>query len=377
VNRNLRVCLVSSYPPSRARLSEYGYQLVRELDTVKEIDDIFVLANRNSPRIEKVGERTTVLRTWKSDNPFSFFSLIFKMLKLRPDVVHFNVHFFSMGNLRITNFIALWLIPILRILGFRVVTTFHHFGSNNLDLEEFGIRKSLFNQLGLILSNFLVTRSDMVVSHIKDLRNKPKNVVYVPHGSPGGKGDCNAFDCNSAVLFFGVLGPYKGVEYLIEAFKRIGDPSLKLVITNSPHPRFLGYSRRLRRMANGNGNIVFVDYVPEAELPSFFSQGDVVVFPYTSCVGTSGAFHTAAGFGKATVMADLPVFRELIEQGAGGLVFPPRDVEALVGCLRMLLSNPSLIKKIEDKNLRFARSRTWNEVARRYFEVYTRCLKKA
>jgi len=360
-------------------LSEFGYRLVKELDAVDGIDEVLVLADESGPKVERYGEKTTIFRTWRPDNPLSVFSLIFRLLRLRPDVVHFNMNFFSMGNSRVANLIGLCLIPICRVLGFRVVTTFHYFGTGT-NLEEFGVKNSCLNHLGLILSKFLVTRSHVAVSLVKNFRGRPRNVVFVPHGSMNSMGNCassNNCDNNSTVLFFGFLSPNKGVEYLIKAFQKIDDPNLKLVITDSPHPRFLGYSRRLRRMTNGNGNIVFVDYVPEGELSSFFSQGEVVVFPYTSCVGTSGAFHTAAGFGKATVMADLPVFRELMEQRAGGLVFPPGNVDALVGCLRRLLSNPSLVKEIKEKNLRFARSRIWSEVARQYFQVYMKCLGKA
>jgi len=367
---------VSSYPPSRARLSEFGYRLVKELDAVDGIDEVLVLADERGPKVERCGEKTTILRTWKPDNPLSIFSLIFKLLKLTPDVVHFNMNFFSMGNSRIANLIGLCLIPICRVLGFRVVITFHYFGTGT-NLEEFGIKNSLLNRLGLILGKFLATRAHVVVSLVKNLLVKPKNLLFVPHGAVNLMDNCaSSNDCDniSTVLFFGFLSPNKGVEYLIDALQRMNDPNLKLIITDSSHPRFQGYSQELRRIADGNGNVAFVNYVPEEELPSFFSKGDIVVFPYTSCVGTSGAFHTAAGFGKATIMADLLVFRELIEQGAGGLVFPPRDVDALVGCLRKLLSNPSLVKEIRDKNLRFARSRAWKEVARQYFQVYIKCL---
>jgi glycosyltransferase involved in cell wall biosynthesis len=352
---------------------------VKELDAIDGIGEVLVLADESGPRVERRGEKTTVFRTWRPDNPLSIFSLIFRLLRLRPDVVHFNINFFSMGNSRVANLIGLCLIPICRVLGFRVVTTFHYFGTGT-DLEEFGVKNSCVNRLGLMLGKFLATRAHVAISLVRNLRGKPRNVVFIPHGAVNSVDNCASSgncDCGSAILFFGFLSPNKGVEYLIKAFQRMGDPNLKLIITDSPHPRFLGYSQTLRRMADGNGSIVFVDYVPEGQLSSFFSQGDIVVFPYTSCVGTSGAFHTAAGFGKATVMADLPTFRELMEQGAGGLVFPPRDVDALVDCLRRLLSNPSLMKEIGDKNLRFARSRAWSEVARRYFRVYTECSGRA
>lgn len=370
---------MSSYPPSRARLSEFGYRLVKELDAVDGIDEILVLADKHNPKVERFGEKTTIFRTWRPDNPLSIFSLIFKLLELRPDVVHFSVNFFSMGNSRVASLAGFCLILICRVLGFRVVTTFHYFGTGT-DLEEFGVKNSCLNRLGLILGRFLATRAHVTVSLVKNLLYRPKNLVFVPHGAVnlmGNRSSSNNCNNNTTVLFFGFLSPNKGVEYLIDAFQRMNDPNLRLIITDSPHPRFRGYSEELRRMADGDGNIGFVNYVSEEELPSFFSQGDIVVFPYTSCVGTSGAFHTAAGFGKATVMADLPVFRELMEQGAGGLVFPPRDVDALVDCLKRLLSNPSLVKEIKDKNLGFARSRTWREVAKQYFQVYMRCLGKA
>lgn len=369
---------MSSYPPSKARLSEFGYRLVKELDAVDGVDEVLVLADEHNPKVERCGEKTTVFRVWRPDNPLSILSLIFKLLKLRPNVIHFSVNFFSMGNSRVANMVGLGLIPLCRILGFRVVATFHYYGTGT-NLEEFGVNNSFLNRLGLFLGKFLATRAHVTVSLVKNLLGRTKNVFFVPHGAVNLMCNCSSSNNpsnNFTLLYFGFLSPYKGVEYLIDAFQRMNDPNLKLIITDSPHPRFQVYSQELRRMADGNGNIVFVNYVPEEELPSFFSQGDIVVFPYTSCVGMSGAFHTAAGFGKATVMSDLPVFRELMEQGAGGLVFPPGDVDALVDCLRGLLSSPSLVKEIEDKNLRFARSRTWREVAKRYFQVYMRCLGK-
>lgn len=367
----MRVCLVSSYPPHKARLSEYAYHLVRELDAIDEIKEIIVLADEARPFIQKFGRKTVIYRVWKPDDPISIFKVIFKLLRLRPDVVHFNMHFFSMGNTRAANTVGLFLIPLCRILGFDVVTTFHHLGISDQDLEEFGVNRSFLNLLGLSLGYFLIAKSKMLISHVKNLRRKPRNVLYIPHGTVFGKDIGSEKDCNPTIIFFGALSPYKGVEYLVEAFKRLNNPSSKLIITDSPHPRFPDYSEKLERIADGNGNITFVKYVPEDDLPSFFSNGSIVVFPYLSNTGTSGAFHTAASFGKATIMSDLPTFSELVDEGAGGLLFPPRDTDSLVKCLKQLLSDPSLIQKIGSKNLEFARSRTWSSVARQYLQVYS------
>jgi hypothetical protein len=65
----MRVCFVSSYPPNRARLSEYAENLVTELAKRSSIEKIYVIADKASstetyspknPKIE-------VIRAWSTD----------------------------------------------------------------------------------------------------------------------------------------------------------------------------------------------------------------------------------------------------------------------------------------------------------------------
>ena len=108
---NIRVCFVSSYPPNRARLSEYAEALVSELAKRKSISKIYVIADmaegisRNT-----VDGKIEVQRVWKPDNVPSILGILYQILKLNPDVVHFNLHFQSFGRTRITNFMGLSLV---------------------------------------------------------------------------------------------------------------------------------------------------------------------------------------------------------------------------------------------------------------------------
>jgi len=164
----LRVCLVSSYPPCKARLSEYAYQLVDELDKLDKIDALTVLADVDTPSVERLGRKTRVQRVWKPDSSLSILLIPFRLLKLKPDVVHFNCHFFSMGNKRTANLAGLCLIPLCRLLGLKVVTTFHHLGIDGQDLGELGVKRSFLNRLGISVGYFLVYKSNVVVSHVKN-----------------------------------------------------------------------------------------------------------------------------------------------------------------------------------------------------------------
>jgi glycosyltransferase involved in cell wall biosynthesis len=281
-----------------------------------------------------------------------------------------------MGNKRIANITGLSLIPLCRIFGLKVVTTFHHLDIKLEDLDKLGMKKSLFNKLGLAFGYFLVFRSNIVVSHVKISSQKPRNFFYIPHGTNLQRPISPEENSSSTILFFGALSPYKGVEYLIKAFKKLKDPHLKLLITDSTHPRFPKYSNTLRAASKSDHRITFVDYISEEDLPCFFSKGRIAVLPYISNTGTSGAFHTISSFGKATIMSNLSMFRTLIEEGAAGILVPPKDAGSLAKCLKQLISNQKLVQEIGAKNLAFAKSRTWNFVARQYLQVYSKMLAK-
>ncbi|NLE06215.1 MAG: hypothetical protein GX638_15615, partial [Crenarchaeota archaeon] len=119
----MRICFISSYPPNRARLSEYAYNLITELSKKPGIEKIYVIADKIEGTNKNVSGpgNVSVLRVWKSDNIFSILSVLMLLFKINPDVVHFNVHFQSWGKSRIVNFVGMALIFISKLLGFKVL----------------------------------------------------------------------------------------------------------------------------------------------------------------------------------------------------------------------------------------------------------------
>ena len=126
----LRVCFVSSYPPNHARLSEYAQNLVTALAGRPAIDALYLLVDKTtlSGKVLPEDPKVKVFRVWKADNLPSVLSLMYYILKLRPDVVHFNVSFQSFGKNKLTNVTGLSLILLSRLLGFRVLAAVHTLG---------------------------------------------------------------------------------------------------------------------------------------------------------------------------------------------------------------------------------------------------------
>ncbi len=376
----MRICFISSYPPNRARLSEYAKSLVNELANRPAIDKVYVLADTidGSKNRLREGSKVEVLRVWKADNSFSILSIIPQILRLKPDVVHFNVHFQSYGRKRHVNFIGLSLVFLCRLLGLRVVASVHNLGEK-VDLEKVRLKPSLLNRVGILVATKLILSASKVVvtvrSYAKYMRRRHglKGVLYIPHGTSAN--GCLSIDPDEkVVLMFGHMGPSKGLPIMLKAFEELmkKKSDVKLVVAGSSHPNFPAYLDEFVKAAIPK--VTFLGYVREENLAEVFGMADVVVLPYLTATGTSGVFHLACGYGKPVVSSDLPEIRELVAEGASALLVPPSDAGALKDAILKVLFNGEIAAKMSEQNLMFAQREQWSIVAEAYEKTYLELL---
>src|SRR5581483_9462322 len=95
-------------------------------------------------------------------------------------------------------------------------------------------------------------------------------------------------------LFLGFIKPYKGVEELIEAFRRMDGAPLRLLIVGKPLDDET--RRRVEALAVRDARIhTYIDYVPDERLQVYMNAADVSVFPFRK-MHTSGSMHLAMSF---------------------------------------------------------------------------------
>jgi glycosyltransferase involved in cell wall biosynthesis len=349
---------------------------LKELANSPAIDKIYVLADTidGSKNRLREGSKVEVLRVWKADNPFSILSIIPQILKLKPDVVHFNVHFQSYGRKRLANFIGLSLVFLCRFLGLRVVASVHNFGEK-VDLKKVRLKPSLLNRVGILVATKLILSASKVVvtvrSYAEYLRRRygHKGVLYIPHGTSVNA--CSLIDPDEKVmLMFGHMGPSKGLPIMLKTFEELMKErsDVKLVVAGSSHPNFPGYLDEFVKAAIPK--VDFLGYVREEDLAQVFGMADVVVLPYLTATGTSGVFHLACGYGKPVVASDLAEIREMVAEGASALLVPPSDVGALKDAILKVLFSEEIAAKMSEQNLMFAQREQWNIVAEAYEEAY-------
>jgi glycosyltransferase involved in cell wall biosynthesis len=373
----LHVCFVGCYPPTRGRLAEHSYYLIEELHRLPEIERIEVITDRPELyKTKRINSKITVYRTWDVDNLVSLLSIPLKVSRLKPDVIHFNVHMAVFGRSRLANFIGLSLPFVCRLMGFKTIVSLHNI-TETIDVEKAGFHNTSLNRLGAFIAIKLLTLGSVVTLTVRsylrvlESRYKCRKALWIPHGTweTRNNGGNNHLDPKK-ILYIGHTGPYKDLELLFEAFERIRRrrENVKLIVAGASHPNYPGFLEKFKS-ENSWHNVEFLGYVPDDLLLPLFDKVSAVILPYHTCTGTSGVAHLASSYGVPIIATDLPEFRELADEGCG-IVLCPHDPESLAEKIVMVLDDPDLAGRLMRQSLLFARKRTWDKIARSYCQVY-------
>jgi glycosyltransferase involved in cell wall biosynthesis len=145
-------------------------------------------------------------------------------------------------------------------------------------------------------------------------------------------------DDRPILLFFGLVRPYKGLEYLIQALPQVlARVKVHLLVAGEFWTQPELYERYAREFEVEEA-ITFVNrYIPNEELGPYFDLADVVVLPYISAT-QSGVVQLAFGFAKPVITTRVGGLQEVVRDGYNGLVVPPQDEEALANAIVRFLS---------------------------------------
>lgn len=144
------------------------------------------------------------------------------------------------------------------------------------------------------------------------------------------------------VGFLGRLVEEKGVEYLVDAFRRMPDPDARLLIAGD-YTNVAGGSvvDRVRQHIASDPRIELLGFVPDGLIPDFYASLDVFALPSVNALEAFGIVQVEAMMAGVPVIASgLPGVREPLRRTGFGRVVAPRDVAALERAMRELKSSP-------------------------------------
>ena len=211
-------------------------------------------------------------------------------------------------------------------------------------------------------------------------------IALVPHGVPDRprllaeevEGMKIRLGLPEEVIFtFGLLGPGKGLELMIDAMPAIlrERPAASYVVLGATHPHLVAhegeaYRDGLKRRARALGvdhAVQFIDRFAEFEdMLDHIQAADVYVMPYANEAQiTSGTLAYAAALGKAIVATPFWHAQELLADGAGALV-PFDDPDALADEIVHFLRDAALREATGRRAWNKGREAIWSRVAEGY-----------
>jgi glycosyltransferase involved in cell wall biosynthesis len=341
----VRICAVTSFPPTVAGVADYGAFLVEELARDRRVEHVTVLADRVPGAAEREADRRIeVLRVWERDRADIGITLDRAIARTDADVVWFNLGLTMFGTspAAVTAMVA----PLAaRLRGRHTVVTLHEL-PQVADLATLGIGRMRGRLVSgavlraLLRANAVVVTLDRYRDHLVH-RMGARNVTHVAHQFSE-HGEYTDEPPDETVLVFGTFGPHKdpGLVARAVAKLRASRPGLRLVVAGADNPRYPGFMERCRTVHELADS--WRGYVPRAELPALFAEATVVVVPARASTGSSGVIHRAVANGRAVLASDLPDFRALAREEDLALEwYRAGDEVALCDALRGLLGDPS------------------------------------
>lgn len=173
-------------------------------------------------------------------------------------------------------------------------------------------------------------------------------------------------ESNGYFLFLARIVPEKGAHYLIEAYQQIHTDKKLVIAGGSSHSR--EYFDGLKKMARGNDNIIFTDFVGGRELEELFSNAYVFVLP-SDVEGMAIGLLEAMSYGNCCLVSDIPENTEVVGQYAE--TFKKSDVMDLKSKLEKLLEEEQAVESYKQQAAEYICNKyNWDSVVEETIKVY-------
>lgn len=177
------------------------------------------------------------------------------------------------------------------------------------------------------------------------------------------------------ILFAGKISKYKGVEYLLEAMKKVHDtfPDIKLVVAGGGKYHF---------DISEYAALPYIDirnrFIPDEELVALMNKTQFMVCPYTDAT-QSGVIMSSFTFGTPVIATRVGGLPEMLGNGKYGMLVKEKDTDALYQGICSLLSDE---EQLADYRKEIAKDYTsdgylsWKTIAEELRESYLQMANK-
>jgi glycosyltransferase involved in cell wall biosynthesis len=304
------------------------------------------------------------------EGTINLLALAIRFLFAPPDIIH--VQFLPL--LRSALPMDLWLVNLCQARGSKLVLTVHDLLPHDTGRAHRKMFQRLYSR-----TNAIICHSAHIANLLQSDFNVPAvKINIIPHGPffydlPDTTLASTTEEPDAvAVLWQGIIFPYKGVDLLLAAWATVeaAHPDAMLTIAGTGSPEIQAAIRA--QVAALSLTRVQLDFrfLSTEELVALYRRADIVVYPYRA-ITTSGALATGLALGKTVVASDLPVFRELLTDNENAILVNPTDSDQLAASLIRLAGDQALRQQLSAKVAAMSfGDESWRAIARDTVRVY-------
>lgn len=204
----------------------------------------------------------------------------------------------------------------------------------------FAIKKNR-NKLSSV-SKFIAVSSYVRQVHLQNLNLRDDDIVVIPNfyaRDTSERAQKTGELPERYILFVGRLVSEKGVDILIDAYRRLNTET-KLVLIGAKEPAYHYKSA---------GNIMVIENAPYSLITEAYQNCRFAIFPSIWPDPCPTAVFEAMSYKKAIITSSAGGFTDAVLDGETGILVPPNEAEALANAMNYLLENPQVADKMGQK----------------------------
>jgi len=277
-----------------------------------------------------------------------------------------------------------------KLLGKKVVFTAHNVNAGRRDSKDSWLNRVTLEMQYRLADHIFVHTEKMKKELFDQFHIDERAVTVIPYGLNNAVPDTDLTsrqarerlgirDGERAILFFGAIKTYKGLEHLVAAFQRLAstDQRYRLIIAGERKKGCEEYFRKIEMAIEHDESrsriIQRIEFIKDQETELYFKAADVAVLPYTE-IFQSGILFLTYSFGLPAIATDVGSFRDDIVEGKTGFICKACDPDDLAATIQRYFES-DLFQHLEQRRLEirdFARSRhSWEVVGNMTRDVYS------
>jgi len=250
------------------------------------------------------------------------------------------------------------------------------------------------SQLFKTASRWLFRLGDHFIVHTRDGRRQMQTqyaisedrISVIAHGSldfhvkkqvnrDNIKQELNIDPRQKAVLLFGAIRPYKGLETALEAFSRVLPevPDSLLIIAGKLWQSWDPYRKLIDKFGISQAVRTHLNYIPSSDVFRYFEAADLVILPYHQFSSQSGVGGTAVSFRKPLIVTAVGGLPDLVKNSE--YIISPADPDGLARKMIECLSDRSRLAAMAADAEKVAAEIGWPAIAQKTLAIYERMLK--